>query len=679
MLKGNIIANSLTREKLEKFLDEKYPGQFDCSKVPDHFYKDELITLICKKDGHGEFQSTYTKIRYNGGNPCWRCRAYSKEDVSMLRTKLGMSNDFTFEDVPDFVFQRDEIIVNCKKHGKFKTTVYKLMTLVEPCPKCRKVQHPVLTKDYLIEYVENKFPGQYSFDKVPETFKTKDNIILTCKKHGDFEITFHRIKYDQILCKECRKEIHHATKLSPTRKIVEDLCHTYFNDMYDCSLVPETFHHRTKFQLIEKETNKIISISLKTLKRKCEKIKNGAHIKTVNQLRKNKLTKDMLMSFSSEKYGDNAFDFSNVPDTFKKNDKFEIICNKDGHHFMTSWASFIKAKIACPECRKNVDFSKLTKNDLMKLVDVKFKKFNYDYSKVPERFGYQEPLTIICPIHGEFQMTYQILRYAKIPCDKCRMLQKVDLIKYIRNTFIDTDYDFSLVPDYFHSSTKFTIICPKHGEFKTSYIQITHHFNKNRLCVCNECNKERVKEKFLEDFKKKASEVHYGFYDYSKSEYNGSLNLITVICPIHGEFQQQVNSHLHGAGCPMCGELFNKTKNMIIRVLDENNIKYTLEQRFKWLKYVGSLRLDIYIKKYKIAIEVQGQQHFDNNSYFDRNGETYEIRHKRDITKKRLCEEHGIDLFYFSDKQYAEEYDLGKVYTDPYDLFEEISKLISIK
>ena len=676
MLKGNIIANSLTREKLEKFLDEKYPGQFDCSKVPEHFYSNDLITLICKKDGHGEFQITYTKIIKNKSNPCWRCRAYTREDLLLVRTKNGMSNNFTLEDVPDFVFQKDEIVVNCKKHGKFKTTVYNFLILVEPCPTCRKVKHPELTKDYLIEYVDNKFPGQFSFDKVPETFKCRDYIILTCKKHGDFKTTFFDIKRNKKLCKECRKEIkHHVTKFSPTRKLVEDLCHTYFNDMYDCSLVPEIFHYRNKFHLIEKETNKIISIYLSTLKSKCERIKNG----TANQLRKNKLTKDMLMSFSSEKYGPDAFDFSNVPDTFKEHDKFEIICNKDGHHFMTSWLNFKKVKIACPECRKNVDFFKLTKNDLMKLVDAKFKKFNYDYSKVPERFGFQDLLTIICPMHGEFQITYQILRNAKIPCDKCCMLQKDDIIKYIQNTFIDTDYDFSLVPDYFRSTTKFTIICPKHGEFETSYIQITHNFNKNRLCVCNECNKERVNEKFLNEFKKKASEVHYGFYDYSKSEYNGSLNLITIICPIHGEFQQQVNSHLHGNGCPACGELFNKTKNIIIRVLDENNIKYTLEQKFKWLKYVGSLRLDIYIKKYKIAIEVQGQQHFDNNPYFDRNGETYEIRHKRDTIKKRLCEEHGIDLFYFSDKQYAEEYDLGKVYTDPYELFEEISKLISVK
>lgn len=30
---------------------------------------------------------------------------------------------------------------------------------------------------------------------------------------------------------------------------------------------------------------------------------------------------------------------------------------------------------------------------------------------------------------------------------------------------------------------------------------------------------------------------------------------VTIICPIHGEFQQKPYKHLQGQGCPICGQI----------------------------------------------------------------------------------------------------------------------------
>jgi len=30
---------------------------------------------------------------------------------------------------------------------------------------------------------------------------------------------------------------------------------------------------------------------------------------------------------------------------------------------------------------------------------------------------------------------------------------------------------------------------------------------------------------------------------------------VTIICPIHGEFEQRASSHLHGYGCKKCGTI----------------------------------------------------------------------------------------------------------------------------
>lgn len=56
-------------------------------------------------------------------------------------------------------------------------------------------------------------------------------------------------------------------------------------------------------------------------------------------------------------------------------------------------------------------------------------------------------------------------------------------------------------------------------------------------------------------FVAKARSVHGHFYDYSKTIYTKSANKVTIICPTHGEFEQNANSHLIGSGCKKCYHL----------------------------------------------------------------------------------------------------------------------------
>ena len=55
-----------------------------------------------------------------------------------------------------------------------------------------------------------------------------------------------------------------------------------------------------------------------------------------------------------------------------------------------------------------------------------------------------------------------------------------------------------------------------------------------------------------QEFIKKANELYGNKYDYSKVECHKSTDKVTIICPIHGEFQQQARCHLRGRGCPKC-------------------------------------------------------------------------------------------------------------------------------
>ena len=76
-------------------------------------------------------------------------------------------------------------------------------------------------------------------------------------------------------------------------------------------------------------------------------------------------------------------------------------------------------------------------------------------------------------------------------------------------------------------------------------------------------------------FIKRAIEVHGDKYDYSKVEYNGTHTKVCIICPIHGEFWQEPNSHLHGNGCPNCVGLKKlSTEEFIKKAKEVHGDKY---------------------------------------------------------------------------------------------------------
>lgn len=103
------------------------------------------------------------------------------------------------------------------------------------------------------------------------------------------------------------------------------------------------------------------------------------------------------------------------------------------------------------------------------------------------------------------------------------------------------DYSKSVWKGY---HKKLTIICPDHGEFEQAG---GIHYR----CGCPKCNGGTKFTK--DDFIKKANEVHNNRYDYSKVNYRGIKEKIIIICPDHGEFEQNPSNHIHlGNGCPYC-------------------------------------------------------------------------------------------------------------------------------
>lgn len=270
-------------------------------------------------------------------------------------------------------------------------------------------------------------------------------------------------------------------------------------------------------------------------------------------------------------------------------------------------------------------------------------------------------------------------------------------------------YDYSQIKEIENAHTKIPIICPIHGLF---YQRVDHHKNGHG---CKECKKETLrtqKQMSIEEFINRSNEIHNNKYDYSKvHRFNNNSEKVIIICPIHGEFQQEVKIHLAGHGCQKCmadklSELKRDTlENVVEQANKIHNNKYNYDMSIEYINrqtklkikcpehgwffqtanahlrgqgcpickesklensvrnllqssninfesqkkfdWMGDLSLDFYIDSLKLGIECQGLQHFIPIQYFG--GKTaFNRQIYNDNKKYELCQQHGIKIIYFT-------------------------------
>lgn len=179
----------------------------------------------------------------------------------------------------------------------------------------------------------------------------------------------------------------------------------------------------------------------------------------------------------------------------------------------------------------------------------------YDYSKV-DYMGARTKVTIGCPKHGDFEQTPDRHKNGQ-GCRRCYGLggkTTSETIADFRRVHGDR-YDYSRV-EYVKSKTKVTIGCDIHGDFKQTPAS---HRSGNGCPKCGGGVK-RTTQEAIADFQK----VHGDRYDYSRVKYAGNNAKVTIICYIHGDFDQLPSHHKRGSGCPGCVGNKKKTATGVI-------------------------------------------------------------------------------------------------------------------
>ena len=339
----------------------------------------------------------------------------------------------------------------------------------------------------------------------------------------------------------------------------------------------------------------------------------------------------------------------------------------------------------------------------------------YDYSKV-EYINTKIKVCIICPEHGEFWQSPEVhTKGSGCPKCACNKLKKLFTGKTIKtldpkekiNNFIkkakvlhSNKYNYSKV-SFKRVRDKVEIICPKHGSFFQS---VHHHLQGSGCPKCADENRSNsyklTREQFIEkalevhgdkydyslvenpkfnervtiicpihgefqqfvnnhlldcgcpkcskhyqynteEFIKRAKEIHGDKYDYSKTKYINARTKVTIICPTHGEFEQLPQSHLCGIGCHTCSS--SKGEKLVSKILKELNLTFVTQKRIEVNKQ--NLIVDFYLElnNHQYIIEYNGKQHYEPIKYFG-GEDQFKKQQLRDILLRNYCKLYDIKL-----------------------------------
>jgi hypothetical protein len=243
----------------------------------------------------------------------------------------------------------------------------------------------------------------------------------------------------------------------------------------------------------------------------------------------------------------------------------------------------------------------------------------YDYSDVIYK-NYLTKVKINCSVHGTFTKTPDCHIYRRQGCPTCARNQTIEKLSKTTLQFIVESkiihgnvYDYSKV-DYTGIHNNVIITCNTHGEFQQTP---NNHIIKQSKCP--QCrNETRPFDRLMKQdaFVNKASIIHNGLYDYSKTVYNGCKQKIIIICAKHGEFQQTPSSHLHRkTKCPVCSRSGHSIKSIKWIISNMYDIGYNIQHAQNGGEYLlpgTRIRVDGYCSDTNTVYEFHGNKWHGN-------------------------------------------------------------------
>jgi len=356
-----------------------------------------------------------------------------------------------------------------------------------------------------------------------------------------------------------------------------------------------------------------------------------------------KWTKDYFIAASKEINGDDTIDYSEV-EFVSSTTKVTLLCHKheEPFRFYPRPIEHIGSKTKCPKCSKKSAGEKqsLTKSGgqerfLIDAARIHGDEFDYFLARY-ERSN--KPMTVICRIHGQFQITQESHINQKSKCPKCAYAKKGLLRRKSNETFLEEanrkHKGIYIYPDpYVTAHTPLRIICKDHGAFT---LRPCVHTNGQG---CYECAVRTGKNSYplsLERFLDQAKEMHENKFNYDKVVLTSSSDHITITCPEHGDFTQIASQHTWGYGCYKCSRAVSKAEiELGDRIKSLGFTDLVLNK-----KHGLGFDIDIFIPSLNIGIEYNGLIWHSEWKKDEEEAATYHLN------KTEKCEAAGIRLIH---------------------------------
>ncbi len=181
----------LTTEEFIKKVRAVHGDRYDYSKV-EYVNSISKICIVCPD--HGEYrQIPNSHLSGRGCSQCGRNSRITKRSSSneefINKARLIHGNKYDYSRV-DYINSKSKICIVCPEHGEFWQTPNSHL-LGKNCPLCSKkssAKHRSNTQEIFLKRIKEKFGNKFDYNK--SIFVGWNNpIIITCRKHGEFQTT----------------------------------------------------------------------------------------------------------------------------------------------------------------------------------------------------------------------------------------------------------------------------------------------------------------------------------------------------------------------------------------------------------------------------------------------------------------------------------------------------------
>ena len=457
-----------------------------------------------------------------------------------------------------YISAREPIIVYCLLHGAFERGASALLyddRPRHPCPDCVK---ELQRNDVLADWPNYLSKIQQAIDCANLDFTRVDyrgsqkKIEIICSLHGPFEAIPANILHKKSGCPDCGRS--NRANLGP-EEILSRLIEAH-GDKYEFDIPPNvrtTTKISYKCEIHGKKYGLVTNLLAGKGCRECGRIA---------AVQKRSITTEQWIEKARKVHGQ-KYDYSK---TKYLNAKVKVIVTCPDHgDFEINPSNHIQPSLkrGCKGCSggkfSNWDNAqkRLSQDSFIKRVSYAA-PLNLDFSKAIYR-GLKKTVTVVCKLHGEFEAWPSNL-FSGQNCSECasaiggkkRRLSSKDIKERITQRF---GKKYIIDQSSIKMATEpVRLKCSKHGWFdglignlisSSGCPKCTHE----KTTILRSRSQTLSKEKLIARFRS----IHGNFYDYSKTEPEGTQSSVLINCKKHGEFPQRVYSHLEGKGCPSCG------------------------------------------------------------------------------------------------------------------------------